>query len=1189
MSEYGKLYDKGPFVEIEGARYINTGDIYTRMMNVPPRIRPTCPGLERAKNNMRPATPFYTELFSNYMEKFTPIDTLLQTQNFFAASVAPRQLSLVSVDFDDYYISLEDPRYVPPGMTMSEFDEFNVDAVPSLVLQRGGVYSADLKVDIVIRTTSNNEEVARRQDVLAAKVPIMIGTELDNVVRWTKEYMEENDIPNTSENFRLYLSAFKEKYGQSRVQPGGWFISEKKKIIKMTDKIVTNKILVIENNGSIEAITTPYTYQGTSKLHINMNDNLHVVNIGALRIGEKIVKSQINLFIPLRFISAMQRFNEEEYPDDAWFIEHVLSLIPDKSVRRKADVSLRMTLSMCEQMTTIELKEKIRSAFGITYSDAGDIADRLRESIFPQVDYANIELEDFNVNSSRLNMLAYILVRFYMVRFGDVAPNDRSHTGNKRIKTPAAFFESEYGRLLRTKYYNGMISSLKNLSQFRSKQLMFDQVLNLAQSHLSDKSIVHALERLISDGAGFGDNKKNVEVLDEKNSSDTFSHLLRLNPDVSRHSTTLSLRTVHPSQIGAIDPIQTPESDAAGLTEYLTVVARISVEESADNLIEGLEQHIWRKRSKGAPDLIIVNGIALGWCDKNTMYRRIRRFKRDPHYRTMSCIVTDVAVEVFTDSGRMLYPILIVDKNTMRPKIADWNGPIDWEELFNRGYIEYHQPGEPVLIFHEESDIAPIEKRLGGYGMSLHPSQMFGFSASVSPNINSSSSVRSAYQAGMGRQAVKTMIGGAFNVATTTREMIFPDQPIYLPVPMRHHILGASGGNLATVLVTPFETGTSEDAVALSEFSRDRGYAFYQTKRVFKQPLGEERLVRDKKATIYLGKPRRVYRGKSLAHIGEDGLPKIGSYIVPGMIILGVIAVFDNGDIQDVSVAVTSKNDYGYVTHVSVMNDMGNYNIRVELTRVTVPAIGNKFHFPYAQKGVIGQIVPNSKALWSPDGQWFDIYMSPVGIVGRMTIGFPEELILSMWSIEQRGARQINATAFDDRRIDASLHEKMLSLIEPRTGEKLLTSVLCGKAMHYSVGHIAAEKLQSGGLPNKFNSTTRMPINGLNAQLKNGEMEMEAVMTTGAADFFIDKNHVGRGLYQIPICQTCGTLATWSPVTQSGYVCRGCSEKDRMIYRVSAGYQLVLNTETMRRAGVDFVFGLEEQDHAYLANITQVN
>lgn len=291
------------------------------------------------------------------------------------------------------------------------------------------------------------------------------------------------------------------------------------------------------------------------------------------------------------------------------------------------------------------------------------------------------------------------------------------------------------------------------------------------------QTITNGLKYSLATG-NWGDQKKSMsskagvsQVLNRYTFASTLSHLRRCNTPLGREGKIAKPRQLHNTHWGMVCPAETPEGQACGLVKNLSLMSLISVGSMSAPVIEFLEE--WGMESleenAHATNLtkVFVNGVWIGvHRDPLHLMHTIRNLRRKNDIEDEVSLVRDIRekeVRVYTDAGRVLRPLFIVENHRLllkrkhmkwlvhgrleerpwvpghlksegetdeevddegRPMMKDGirmkkkRKPYKWEDLLKSGVIEYvdAEEEESIMICMTPDDL--VESRLMKQGLN---------------------------------------------------------------------------------------------------------------------------------------------------------------------------------------------------------------------------------------------------------------------------------------------------------------------------------------------------------------------------------------------------------------------------------------------------------------------------------------
>ncbi len=287
--------------------------------------------------------------------------------------------------------------------------------------------------------------------------------------------------------------------------------------------------------------------------------------------------------------------------------------------------------------------------------------------------------------------------------------------------------------------------------------------------------------------------------------------------------------------------------------------------------------------------------------------------------------------------------------------------------------------------------------------------------------------------------------------------------------------------------------------------------------------------------------------GKDLEHLDERGIAKIGSYVNPGDVLVSKLtpkearalsaeeellqAVFGKvaEEMADSSLRVPHGSG-GRVIDIRIFTPETTpelkagviCEIEVLIARLCPVEVGDKLAGRHGNKGIVSIIVPDCDMPYMPDGTPVDLCLNALGVPSRMNVGQVFDAQLGLYSqILNRYYRihQFDESLTEDasfRLINEALKEarKMpgyewlqangkVMLTDGRTGEPFDRPVLVGRQYMLKLNQLVLHKVNArSGLGGPYAAVTQQPVGGKanHGGQRMGEMEVWAIQAYGAAN-----------------------------------------------------------------------------------------
>ena len=200
--------------------------------------------------------------------------------------------------------------------------------------------------------------------------------------------------------------------------------------------------------------------------------------------------------------------------------------------------------------------------------------------------------------------------------------------------------------------------------------------------------------------------------------------MTRINSQFEKTRKVSGPRSLQPSQWGMLCPADTPEGEACGLVKNLALLAHITTGEDDIAPVERLCRDLGVedvKRLTGheiqSTYIVFLNGLIMGVHSRpRVLVRNLRTMRRNGlvgEFVSVYLHEGQRAVHIATDGGRVCRPLVIVDEETMQPKLKQAHveglvlGTMTIQDLLRRGVVEYVDCNEEnnTLIAVTERDL----------------------------------------------------------------------------------------------------------------------------------------------------------------------------------------------------------------------------------------------------------------------------------------------------------------------------------------------------------------------------------------------------------------------------------------------------------------------------------------------------
>jgi DNA-directed RNA polymerase III subunit RPC2 len=336
-----------------------------------------------------------------------------------------------------------------------------------------------------------------------------------------------------------------------------------------------------------------------------------------------------------------------------------------------------------------------------------------------------------------------------------------------------------------------------------------------------------------------------------------------------------------------------------------------------------------------------------------------------------------------------------------------------------------------------------------------------------------------------------------------------------------------------------------EDALVLNRSSLDRGFGRCIVNR---QSKTTAKRYMNQKADRFMSPAINMATGKPLPkhrHVEVDGIVASGAKLwnkdilvnkqvptVQNTFDAGIVSTKQVDDFKD-QPAVYRGTVHSNAERVLISSNQDeSYLVKVLLTQVRRPELGDKFSSRHGQKGVVGYICPQENMPFDSKGTCPDLVMNPHGYPSRMTVGKLMELLSGKTGL--MCGRFHYGTAFAGDQV-STVSEELASYGYNYLGKDTMTSGITGQPIpaYIFFGTIYYQKLKHMVL-DKMHARSRGPRAVLTRQptegrareggLRLGEMERDCLIAYGASSILNERLMVSSDQFRIDVCKDCGII-----------------------------------------------------------------
>jgi DNA-directed RNA polymerase II subunit RPB2 len=1033
----------------------------------------------------------------------------------------PKKNQTYKVEFGQVYV--DTPSIVEDDRTTSLL-------YPNQARLRDLTYESSIRVDITETLDEEGEDsiVTHHSKALIARIPMMIGSSKCNL------YNLQNEE--------------KQRKGECMNDPGGYFIVKgKERVLISQERINYNHIYVFEQKSSSK-------YYLQADIRSMSEETGHSVAFHA-----KINKQGNQIMFSLPYIS--QDVQAGVVFKAMGFTKEDVSRVLDTAHGAINKIILK-------DMDMYETQEQALEVIG--NSSMHVITDDKKPEYAKQV-ITNEILPHMGIltSSERLFFLCHMLKRLIDTHIGIRPADDRDCVSLKRIETSGILVGDLFRMLLKR-----FVESAKKYLVKRPSIMVVLGTMN---------SITNGIRYCFSTG-NWGVQKNTYiragvsQVLSRLTYSSMISHLRRLVIPIGKEGKNTKIRQIHPSQIGYICCLESPEGQQVGIVKNLAMLTRITTKVPTTVVrdivsickdILPIDSSVNISRTK-----IFINGVLIGWTKNEqnviTFLNELKCSGALHHDVSFIHDNIDKEISIFSDEGRLSRPMLTVNNNG---ELNNYKDDMNWDDLMQKNIVRYvdSNEAEHSVIAMYKSELSPNHTYC-----ELHPSLTLLGSISISiPFAPNNQSPRNVYQCGMFKQALGIYCTNFHDRFDTVGHVLnYPQRPLVSTQQskMLKYDDMAYGTN-AIVAVMCYTGFSQEDAVIVNKSAVDRGL-FVST--CFKTIVCEEK---HRSQTVFetVEVPPPQIRSKSLNYtkLDHDGIVSEGTPIVKGDVIVGktLTKLFKDDDKEQTDCSLSIKSgEEGIVDKVAItINSDGNRIIKIKIRSVRVPEMGDKLALRQAQKGVIGLMLNQEDMPFTDEGICPDVLLNPNALPSRMTIAQLLESVLGKKCCFD--GTYGDGTSFLESNYDRSeqIAEELKkygynghgyeTLYNGMTGMPIRAKIFIGPSYYQRLKHMVKDKIHSRSQGN-VTVLSRQPVDGRSKDggLRSGEMEAWCMVSHGISSFLRERMFDMSDKYEVTVCTKCGVFGC------SSKACHSC--KSESISMVDIPYACKLLLQELNAMGI---------------------
>ena len=455
----------------------------------------------------------------------------------------------------------------------------------------------------------------------------------------------------------------------------------------------------------------------------------------------------------------------------------------------------------------------------------------------------------------------------------------------------------------------------------------------------------------------------------------------------------------------------------------------------------------------------------------------------------------------------------------------------------------------------EDALIAMNAEALGPTGskhthLEIHESLIFGMMCNLINFPENNPATRNSFSCGQSKQACSIYHTNHQVRMDKTAVVLQSSQNPLVKTRYLEHINheGNPYGENAIVAIMCYTGYNVEDAVLINEGALKRGlfrttyYSTYESHEEKSKGQGTEGVSQksftniENNINVVGTKP-----GYDYSKLDKYGLVRENTEIDDKTVLIGLTMNNSENPLTKIDMSkIPKKGQLGVVDKTFITDgEEGTRIAKIRIREVRVPNIGDKMASRAGQKGTIGLVIPESDMPFTKDGLRPDIIVNPHALPTRMTIGQLVETITGKACAIYGGYGDCTAFinkgskvgVFGDMLVKEGYHSSGNEILyNGMTGEQIDAEIFIGPNYYMRLKHMVKDKINYRSLGPRT-ALTRQPVSGRanDGGLRIGEMERDAVISHGAAEFLRESMMERGDKYSVAVCNNTGMVAIYNP------------------------------------------------------------
>ena len=347
-------------------------------------------------------------------------------------------------------------------------------------------------------------------------------------------------------------------HGEDPDDPGGYFIiNGTEKVLINIEDLAANRLLIEKNAvGPSDFVGKLFSERGSFKIpHTieKLKDGIFYLTFTRVkRIPVIVVIKALGLLRDeeiTRFVSSEKQYDEV-----------IINLLEFVSIK-----------------TEEEAVDYIAKRIGIT--QAKDVRVQRMKEILDKYLLPHLGIEPQDRLYKAYN-LCKVMKKYIRASNGEIETDDKDHYMNKRLKLSGNLLADLFGVNIKV-----LIGDLLYNFQRIVKRGKFPSIKVI----IRDKLLTQRIYSSMATGAWVGGRKGISQRIQRLNFLETLSHLQRVVSPLSASQENFEARELHPTHLGRLCPIETPEGTNIGLRKNLSLLCSVSGDSQEEDIIKTLK------------------------------------------------------------------------------------------------------------------------------------------------------------------------------------------------------------------------------------------------------------------------------------------------------------------------------------------------------------------------------------------------------------------------------------------------------------------------------------------------------------------------------------------------------------------------------------------------------------------------